>query len=219
VTVSERRDDIELMQYFDGELPEAEARAVAERLERGGDDRAKLEALGQVRDAVRAHGELAADDIERRLAGLWSGIERSTRANGDGAKPAEAATDVATGGAPWAPRRGGRPGDGAAGAGWLERHRGHIVTGMVTAIAVAALMTAIKPRTVVRTEIVEAPAPPPAQVNEPDLAAATSEPPVVENLEITQGEGTILTIPGDEGENPTMVIWLTQNDTGAEEPI
>jgi hypothetical protein len=39
-----------------------------------------------------------------------------------------------------------------------------------------------------------------------------SSPPVVERLDVTGGSGTILTIPGDEGENPTTVIWVTRDD-------
>jgi hypothetical protein len=61
---------------------------------------------------------------------------------------------------------------------------------------------------VIRERIVhvQPPAPPPPP------ATLTAEPPVVESLEVDQGAGTILTIPGEAGENPTTVIWVSRDD-------
>jgi hypothetical protein len=184
--VPEPRDDIELMQHFDGELPGGDAPTAEQRV--------KLEALAQVREAVRAHAEVATDEVEDRLAALWGGIERRIQANGRAA----AAT----------PSRGRARGEDVgvftAIGRWLDRYRGHVLTGAVCAGAAAALVIVLRsPDVVTRERIVQVPAQP---------TYVSSEPAVVESLDVAGGSGTILTIPGEEGENPTTVIWVTRDD-------
>jgi len=190
--VAERRDDIELMQQFDGELPDAELSALTD------DERVKLEALAEMSELVRGHLELATDDAEGRFDGMWDAIERRISANGAAAEPRAI---------PRPPPAADEDGLFTRIGRWLDRYRGHVLTGAVCAGAAAALVIALRPpRTVTRTEIVKVP----AQV-EPAQTFA-SQPAVVEDLDVSDGSGTVLTIPGEEGENPTTVIWVTRDD-------
>lgn len=188
------RDDLELMQMFDGETAGDEAALDA-------DQRAKLAALEQVGDAVRTHLELAADAAEPKLDAMWATIERRIHANGKA--PAEPAK---------APAKASQPGWFSR---WLENWRSNLMTGALAAAAAAVLVIALRPpRTEVRTVEVTPPVEP---VKDPPTALVKSEPPVVEDLEVVGGSGTILTIPGEEGENPTTVIWV--NTEPVEGPI
>jgi hypothetical protein len=193
------------MQQFDGELPDREIGEVC------ADDQAKLEALQQVGEAVRTHLELAADDVEARLDHMWSSIERSIRANGE--TPAAEAQQAAA--ERTAPARAADPGFWAKLSGWFDGYRGHLLTAAAAAGATALIVLAARPSgpAVSPTEYVHVPGPaqtsPVAMPNDPPL---TAEPPVVERLDVAQGAGTILTIPGDDGENPTTVIWVTPDD-------
>lgn len=192
--MSSPRDDLELMQMFDGETAGDEAALDA-------DQRAKLAALEQVGDAVRTHLELAADAAEPKLDAMWATIERRIHANGKApAEPAKAPAKPAQPG--WFSR-------------WLENWRSNLMTGALAAAAAAVLVIALRPpRTEVRTVEVTPPVDP---VKDPPTALVKSEPPVVEDLEVVGGSGTILTIPGEEGENPTTVIWV--NTEPVEGPI
>jgi len=194
--VAEPRDDIELMQQFDGELPEVELTSLGE------DDRLKLESLAQMGEMVRTHLELSADEVDAKLDGMWGTIERRITANG--AVP-EAATKSAAAAAQTAEPEQGfftRVGE------WLDRYRSQVLTGAVCAGAAAALVIVLRPpQTVTRTEFVEVP----VQVK-PAGPIFASQPAVVEHLDVSDGSGTVLTIPGEEGENPTTVIWVTRDD-------
>lgn len=205
------RDDIELMQHFDGELADPR-----DDVELSAEDRAKLEALGQVRESVRGALELAADDVDDRLDAMWGAIERSISANG--AAPRDARIDS---GSPVAAPRAADPDGGlfTRFGRWLDEYRGHVLTGAIAAGAAAVLVIALRsPDTVTRTEYVQVPAKPdpgqgPAKGPNPaETSFAKSEPAVVESLDVVDGSGTILTIPGEEGENPTTVIWVTSDD-------
>jgi anti-sigma factor RsiW len=200
-------DDIDLMQYFDGELPADEVR----RLEAELDDeaRAKLEALGSLREGVRTHLELSADDAEAALAGMWDRVERRLQANGATA-PAVAAK-AAAGGAPAA--EGG--GLWAAVTRFFDRYRGHLVTGAVTAGAVAALILLLRPP-VERVVVERTAALPPAPVEATPVRGA---PPEIEFLEVNEGSGTVITMAGDDEDSPMAVIWITPDESNVEGPI
>jgi len=195
--VANRRDDIELMQQFDGELPQVELTSLSE------EERAKLEALAQMSEAVRTHLELAADDVDDQLDAVWDRIERSITANG-------AATE-ATGQRATAPARAARV-ESESGfftriGQWLDRYRSQVLTGAVCAGAAAALVIALRPpETVTKQVFVDRPVP--GDVRQ----SFASQPAVVEDLDVADGSGMVLTIPGEEGENPTTVIWVSRDD-------
>jgi hypothetical protein len=97
-------------------------------------------------------------------------------------------------------------------AGWAagRQHR----LRLVAAAAVTALMVAVRPfeRVVVEREV----APTVARKHEPIQvmpAALESQPPEVENLEVYDGSGMVLTVPGDDGDDATAVIWISSEDT------
>jgi hypothetical protein len=86
--------------------------------------------------------------------------------------------------------------------GWLDRHRGHVFTGMASAGAVAAIAIILRsddPDTV-------------APTNTLDVQPAALRPaPVIEDLETPGGNSTVLNIEDDDGH--TTVIVVTPADT------
>jgi anti-sigma factor RsiW len=206
--------DLELMLYADDELPPEEARSVAAWIASHPDARAKVEAIRQMGEVVRTYVELEADQAEPRLEDTWSAIARSIRANG---RPAEEMDVPATRRQKTLPR----PETASEGAwarirGWFGEHRGHVITGVVTAGAVAVLMFFMGPRerveqTTVRSTTVGGGVP----------AALESQPPEVEDLEVYEGSGTILTIePEGDDDSGAAVIWISNDeDEITEDPI
>lgn len=177
------RNDIELMQHADGELDKRALADVEARLERDPEARAKVESLGQVTEIVRSHLELSVDDVpERRFDAMWRHIDRET-----------SAPEAARGGV-W-----------AAITGWLDRHRGHLISGAVGAGAVAALALIV--RTGDRDSSTMAPRGAAIDVQPAALRAA----PEIESLDTPDGEGTVLNIEDEDGN--TTVIWVTPADT------
>lgn len=176
-----RGDDIELMQHADGELDERAEAEVRARIERTADAQTKLEALGQVSELVRGHLELSADAVPvRRFDDMFRDIRK--------------AIDVDAPVGLW-----GRI------TGWFERYRGHVITGAVSAGAVAAIALLLRP-------------------NEPDTTIASSRPgvidvqpaalratPVIEDLETPGATGTVLNFQDEDG-HMTMIL-VTPADT------
>ncbi len=204
------RDDIDLMLHHDGQLGPAESAEVELQLKGSQADRAKLTALGQVGEVVRTHLELAADDAEPGLDQLWARIEHGLAEAEDEAAPERERV------APAASERerdaGERRGWWAALWSWLDGHRGHIMTGAVTAGAVAALILVFRPaeeRVVTRT--VQAP----TRVE----LSPVSTPAEVEYLDVEGGTGTVLTLPGEGDDDSTTVLWIDPNDDNVEGPI
>ena len=173
------RDDIELMQHADGELDDRAAADVDARLEREPDARAKADALGQISELVRSHLELAADDVPARsFDAIWRKVDREI------STPQE---DTGL----WARI-----------TGWLDRHRGHILTGAVSAGAVAALALLLR-----TTEEARAPRRGAIDVQPAALRVA----PEIESLDTPDGEGTVLNLEDEDGH--TTVIWVSPADT------
>ena len=177
-------DDIELMQHADGELDDGHAADVDARLERDPDARVKADSLGQVSELVRSHLELAADDVpERSFDAIWRKVDRAISASG--ATPEE---DTGL----W-----GRV------TGWLDRHRGHVITGAVSAGAVAALALLL------RTTGDEVRAPVRGAIDVQPAALRVA--PEIESLDTPDGEGTVLNLEDEDGH--TTVIWVSPADT------
>lgn len=177
-------DDIELMQHADGELDDRHAADVDARLEREPDARAKADALGEMTELVRSHLELAADDVpERSFDAIWRKIDRATAS----------------------PGRSDSAGLWPSITGWLDRHRGHVITGALSAGAVAALALLLRApssddgtRAAVRGAIDVQP-------------AALRVAPEIESLDTPDGEGTVLNLEDEDGH--TTVIWVSPADT------
>lgn len=205
--------DLELMLYADDELPPDEARAVAAWIAAHPEARAKVDAVRQMGEVVRTYIELETDAAEPRMDAAWSAIARSVRSNGHSAEEADEPPPTRRQKTMTRPE----PGLWAKIRGWFGEHRGHVVTGVVTAGAVAALMFAIGPRervterTTVRSGGVAGGTP----------AALESQPPEVEDLEVYEGSGTILTIePEGDDDSGAAVIWISNDEEeNTEDPI
>lgn len=186
--------DIDLMQLADGELDAAERAELEAAL--AADpvvaQRAEVTAGGieEVGEVVRGEAELAADEAEPRLSGMWAEIEKRMALD---AAPAPKT----------APRRQatlwGRVGK------WFDTYRGHVLTGALSAGAVATIALVLRPTTPAKKETAEIPAPQPEIVN----VAAPVE---VESAEAPNGTSTVFTYQTDDGEE-TTVIWVTPDDT------
>ena len=143
---------------------------------------------------------------------MWQTIERRIHANGvsEGAGEARPAADTDTGAGARraAPERAGL---WATLRGWLGGHRGYLVTGLVSAGAVAALMLVVRPHDRVIERVVRQG----GAITQPTPAALKlkSEPPEVEDLEVYDGSGTILTIaPEGDDDSAATVIWISNDD-------
>ncbi len=172
-----RPDDIELMQYADGE--HEDTGALAKHLEGDADARAKVEALGQLREAVGGHLELSADAVpDAKFQAMWREIGKAIDEE--------------------APR--GIWGKITA---WLDRHRGHVITGALSAGAVAAIAIVMRPG----ADEQQASSSRSLEV----LPAAMRTAPVVESLDTPDGTGTVMNFEDEDGH--TTVIWVTPADT------
>ena len=165
--------DLELMGHADGELDDPE---LAARLELDPDARARLEAIQEVGELVRGHLELSADGVhDARFAAMWRRIdERIAPATGLWARI----------------------------SGWLDRHRGHVITGVVSAGAVAALALVLRPG---NSEIGASGAHA-IEVRPVALRAA----PEIDSLDTPGGSSTVLSLNDDDGN--AAVIWVTPDD-------
>jgi hypothetical protein len=191
------------MQLADGELdPTA---AAAARASMGTTERAKVAALRDLGEAVRGHLELKADEASPRLARMWDEIDKRIAIAEREKATATAPAPVVTPATPGFWSRLGR---------WLDDHRSHVFTGVLSAGAVAALALFLQPAPgVTRTVYVPGPTP---EVGGPVVAPAAptlvrSTPPVVESLDVAGGTGTVFTIEDEDG--GTAVIWVTPEDT------
>ena len=184
-----RPSDLELMQLADGELDDATAARVEASLD--DDGRAKLTALREMQEAVRGHLELRADEVDRRLSKMWGEVEKQV------ARPA-----------PSAPARGAaRRGLWARFTTWLDDHRGHVFTGLVSAGAVAAIMLWLRPGGSSRTVFM------PEDGSNVQPVSLKRQAPQVESLDTPEGTtGNVFIEKDDDGNGGTAVILVTPND-------
>jgi hypothetical protein len=167
--------DAELMQRADGELEGPE-------LDSG--DRAKVDAIGELGELVRGHLELSADAVpQKKFDALWREIDRAVDAE---SKPTVAPVGF------W--RRIGR---------WFDRYRGHLITGAVSAGAVAALALVLRgPGDDATSGGGHGPI---------NAMPAAFRPTEIESLDTPGGTGTVFNLKDEEGS--TTVIWVTSEDT------
>ena len=169
--------DLEVMEYADGELDDAE---LAARLEADPDARARFEAIHQLGELVRGHLELSADGVQdARFAAMWRRVDGQLVAPATGLWSRIAA--------------------------WFDRYRGHVITGAVSADAVAALALVLRPGT---SELAGGHA---IDLRPVALRAA----PEIDSLDTPGGSSTVISLNDDDGN--AAVIWVTPVDSDAEE--
>jgi hypothetical protein len=170
--------DLELMEHADGEAGDARAAA---RLARDPDAQAKIAAIHEIGELVRGHLELSTDAVaEPKFAAMWHRIDDQLEA----------------------PRASGL---WARLAAWFDHYRGHVITGAVSAGAVAALALVLRPGVPdrgipgLRGGAIDV---------RPVALRATPEIDVAD----TPGESsTVINLDDEDGH--TTVIWLTPADT------
>jgi anti-sigma factor RsiW len=199
--------DPDLMMLADGELDAADAGAMERSA--GAAGAAKIAGIREVGELVRGHLELAADEADDRLAGLWDLVERRIDAGDEREVPAAAVPE--------------KPGAWSRFLRWMDSHRGHMLTGALSAGAVAAIAFMLRGEPEVKvlkvevpvagTQVGTGPATGPTAGSGPTPAAVlVATPPEVESLEVEGGTGTVFTITDDEGGSDTAVIWITPDD-------
>lgn len=171
--------DAELMEYADGELEGESDPELAARIEGAPDAKAKLEAIKQLGELVRGHLELSADAApDARFAAMWRRIDDQLEARPVGL---------------W-----------ARVTAWFDRYRGHVITGAVSAGAVAALALVLRPG----TEGGYAGRSGGAIDVRPVALRATPE---IDALDTPGESATVISLDDEDGH--TAVIWLTPDDT------
>jgi len=169
-----KNHDIELMEHADGE------RDHADRL-RDPVARQKVDAIGELGELVRGHLELSADAVPAaRFEQIWDKVDKEIAT-----KPARSGLwfGITT---------------------WFERYRGHVVTGVVSAGAVAALAL------VLRTTHGETTAKGGGGGNG-NVIPVSYRPTEIESLDTPGGDSTVFNLQDEDG--PATVIWVTPEDT------
>ncbi len=199
--MAQKDSDLDLMMYADGELSGAAAEEARARLKTDPRGRDVVDGLNELGEVVRTRLEMAADRAaeQGKFERVWAEIERATQQAPERA-PARVPVQAPAGG--W----------GARWSAWWEQFHGHVLTGAATFAAVLLFVIATRPfeRVVEKTVHTQVPVAPVMQV---------AQPPEIENLEIYQGTGMVLTVQGEAGDAPTAVIWLNSKEDIAEGPL
>ena len=162
-----KRHDVELMEHADGERDVSPVDA---------EGRAKIGAVGELGELVRGHIELSADAVpQKKLDAMWREIDKATSP-----VPQRAPDDAGL------LRRVGR---------WFDHYRSHIITGAVSAGAVAALAL-----------ILRGPGDPTVTTKGP-----VESMPVIEELDTPGGTGQVYNLHDEDG--GATVIWVEPEDT------
>jgi hypothetical protein len=148
--------------------------------ELGADGQVKVDAIRELGELVRGRLELAADDVpDARFAAMWNEIDKQTEG------VAESAGLLS---------RLGR---------WLDRYRSQIITGAVSAGAVATLALVLHGgggSTSSHTS------------HDPiDVRTIVHRPAEIEDLDTPEGTSTVFNLDDEDGS--TTVIWVTPEDT------
>lgn len=173
--------DLELMEHADGETESELADAeLAGRVERDPEARAKVESIKQVGELVRGHLELAADAVpDAKFAAMWRRVDEQLVAPTTGLWSRVTA--------------------------WFDRYRGHVITGAVSAGAVAALALILRPSA------------PDGGVQGRGGGVIDARPvalratPEIDSLDTPGGSSTVINLDDEDGH--TTVIWVTPADT------
>lgn len=187
--------DVDLMALADGEANESELEALL----RDPVARRKVEAIGDLGELVRGHLELSADAVpQSKLDAVWREIDKAIeRETAPASAPASAPVAAARDG--WL-RRVSR---------WFDQYRGHVITGAVSAGAVAALAL------IVRGPETDGGAPGGVAGRHGgtlDVLPAVNRPAEIESLDTPGGTGTVFNLSDEDG-GTTTVIWVTPEDS------
>ena len=173
--------DLELMEHADGEA----------QAELTPDAQAKIDAIHEMGELVRGRLELAADDVpDARFASMWREIDKQI----DLKKVEVAAPAVAESVGLFS--RLGR---------WLDRYRSQIITGAVSAGAVATLALVLRGGGGSTTHTSHDP------IDVRPVANAHRGPAEIEALDTPEGTSTVFNLDDEDGS--TTVIWVTPEDT------
>ena len=167
--------DIDLMEHADGERDHAD-------LLRDPAAREKVEALGELSELVRGHLELSADAVPpARFEQIWDAVDKSIASVP--AKPAGVWSRIGS---------------------WFERYRGHVITGVVSAGAVAALALVLRGPSSETTTATTG-------HNPGNVVPVAYRPTEIESLETPGGDSTVFNLQDEDG--AATVIWVTPDDT------
>ena len=171
-----RSREPEIMQHADGET----------ELSLSPDERAKVEVIGELGELVRGRLELAADDVpDQRFSAMWRQIDKQIESR----PVVEPALGI------WGRllRFGGA-------------YRGHIITGVVSAGAVAALALVLRGGSADTRSSGE---------HDPiNVRPVAHRPAEIESLDTPGGTGTVFHLDDpDDKDGSTTVIWVTPEDT------
>ncbi len=148
-------------------------------LDLGDEDRRKVEAVHEIGELVRGHLELSADAVhDAKFAAMWRRIDDQIESAPKGA---------------W-----GRI------TAWFDRYRGHVITGAVSAGAVAALALVLRPagdNGIVTNGSGAIDVRP----------AALRSVPEIDSLDTPNGSSTVINLEDEDGH--TTMIWVTPEDT------
>jgi anti-sigma factor RsiW len=197
--------DVDLMAFADGELDERQSRELEDDLARDTMARGKVDAVGELGDLLRGHLELSADAVPaKRFDALWREIDK-----GIDRQRAEASETVA------APQAADSIGVMRKIGRWFDRYRGHILTGAVSAGAVAALALLLRnPTAETRPQGGLAGTGGSAGsglAGSGKVELVVHEPAEIEALDTPDGTGTVFNLEDEDGN--TTVIWVTPDDT------
>jgi hypothetical protein len=180
-----KRHDVELMQHADGELKDDELLR-----EPGAGD--KLDVLRELGELVRGHVELQADHVPvRRFDAIWREIDKAID-RAPATRPPTEETQVGH----------ARSGLWRRLSRWFDHYRGHVITGAVSAGAVAALALVLHgPSDGGKS----------SGGGELNVQPAAYRPTEIQELETPGGTGAVFNLKDEDG--TTTVIWVEPEDT------
>ena len=144
--------------------------------------REKIAAIGELGELVRGHLELSADAVPAaRFEQIWDAVDKSLAS---------------------APEK--KSGVWSRIGGWFERHRGHVITGVVSAGAVAALALVLRGPSNSSTTASNA-------HGTPNVVPVAYRPTEIESLDTPGADSTVFNLQDEDG--AATVIWVTPEDT------
>ena len=180
--------DLDFMEHADGEL----------ETELAGDGRAKVEAVKELGELVRGRLERAADDVpDARFAAMWSEIDKSIDRSISKPSAKSQTLPVLADSPPPATGLWSRIGR------FLDTYRSQIITGAISAGAVAALALVLRGNGDSASH---------RNGSDPiDVQRVSHRPAEIEDLDTPGGTGTVFNLDDEDGS--TTVIWVTPEDT------
>jgi hypothetical protein len=152
---------------------------------------AKVDAIHEMGELVRGRLELAADDVpDARFAAMWKEIDKQIDL-----KKVETPAPVVVESAGFLSRLGR----------WLDRYRSQIITGAVSAGAVATLALVLRGGGGATTHSSHDP------IDVRPVANNHRGPAEIEDLDTPEGTSTVFNLDDEDGS--TTVIWVTAEDT------